>query len=329
MKLAALGEVMVELAPQAVGPAHGVDGSKPLLRQSFAGDTFNTAVYIARSGVSVSYVTLLGDDPYSDEIQSRLQSEGIDIGGIEQLPGRCPGLYMIQNSADGERYFTYWRGESPARQLFAAGTQREAVKSRLREMDCIYLSGITLAIMQSQARTELLDFLREFRGNGGRVAFDSNYRSRLWDSVEVARDVVMEFLQQTDIALFTFEDEQALWADTRPAQSLKRNCRAGIAELVLKRGPEPVLLQRDGQLSAVDVPPVPKVVDTTGAGDSFNAGYLAARLQGASPLASIAEGNRYAAQVIGYRGAIIPRAENPVHAMENSPVARTVADTAV
>ncbi|TLM78215.1 sugar kinase [Microbulbifer harenosus] len=306
MKLAALGEVMVELAPQAVSQG---SGQKALLAQSYAGDTYNTAVYIARGGVEVSYVTLLGEDPYSEEVLTRLADEGIDTSAIARLPGRCPGLYMIQNTADGERYFTYWRGEAPARELFADPARRDALKAHLNQMDCLYLSGITLAIMNPEARAELLAFLNEYRANGGRVAFDSNYRPRLWASAEAARTVVAEFLQQADMALLTFEDEQALWGDERPGSCLKRNSDFGVAELVIKRGAEPVLLQVDGVLTAIDVPPVSSVVDTTGAGDSFNAGYLAARLQGASPQQSIAAGNRCAARVIGHRGAIIPRVE--------------------
>ncbi|WP_288131654.1 sugar kinase [Microbulbifer sp.] len=307
MKLAALGEVMVELAPQA--SVDSGQGGKALLAQSYAGDTYNTAVYIARGGVDVSYVTLLGDDPYSEEVLTRLAGEGIDTSAIARLPGRCPGLYMIQNTPDGERYFTYWRGEAPARELFADATRREALAAYLQEMDCIYLSGITLAIMTPEARAELLTFLEGYRARGGRVAFDSNYRPRLWASADTARAAVAEFLQQTDMALLTFEDEQALWGDKRPGSCVKRNTGFGVSELVIKRGAEPVLLQFDGELSAIDVPRVSSVVDTTGAGDSFNAGYLAARLQGASPEASIAAGNRCAARVIGHRGAIIPRAE--------------------
>lgn len=310
MKLAALGEVMVELAPQAAGQvAGGGAQGKALLAQSYAGDTYNTAVYIARGGVSVSYVTLLGDDPYSEEVLTRLAGEGIDTGAIARLPGRCPGLYMIQNTADGERYFTYWRDQAPARELFADPERREALKSYLRQMDCLYLSGITLAIMSPAARAELLAFLAEYRANGGRVAFDSNYRPRLWGSVEEARTAVADFMAVTDMALLTFEDEQALWGDERAGECVQRNNQHRLTELVIKRGAEPVLLQYEGELTAMDVPPVSSVVDTTGAGDSFNAGYLAARLQGASPQASIAAGNRCAARVIGHRGAIIPRAD--------------------
>jgi len=301
VKIAALGEVMVELAPQAAQP-----GGAPLYAQGFAGDTYNTAIYMARSGVRTGYVTLLGDDPYSEQMLAAMRAEGMDTAAIEQLPGRCPGLYTIQNSADGERQFTYWRGESPARELFVDVSARSRLQAYLGQMDCLYLSGITLAIMAPEAREHLLAFLADFRHKGGRVAFDSNYRPRLWASKTAAREAVDAFLQQADIALLTFEDEQALWGDRNAGRSLERNGRYRLAELVLKRGAEPVLLQYDGELSAIAVPPVQDIVDTTGAGDSFNAGYLAARLHGAEPETAVGAGNRCAAAVIRHRGAIIP-----------------------
>lgn len=294
---------MVEFAPQ-----QGQGAAAPLFAQSFAGDTYNTSIYIARNGVQVSYATLLGDDPYSERMLQAMTAEGIDTAAIEQLPGRCPGLYTIQNSADGERQFTYWRGESPARELFADEHRRAQLQDHLRQMDCLYLSGITLAIMAPEAREHLLAFLRQYRHDGGRVAFDSNFRPRLWASKEVAREAVAATLQQSDIALLTLEDEQLLWGDRNAGKCLDRNGRHQLAELVLKRGPEPVLLQYDGELTALDVPPVSDIVDTTGAGDAFNAGYLAARLKRVEPELAVAAGNRCAAQVIRHRGAIIPAA---------------------
>lgn len=304
MKIAALGEVMVELAPQ-----QSPGGGAPLYAQGFAGDTYNTAVYMARNGLEVSYVTLLGDDPYSEQMLAAMRAEGIETTAIEQLPGRCPGLYTIQNSADGERQFTYWRGESPARELFSSASARARLQAHLQRMDCLYLSGITLAVMAPQAREHLLTFLVDFRRGGGRVAFDSNYRPRLWQSKTEARETVAAFLHQADIALLTLEDEQALWGDRNAGRCLERNSHYRLAELVLKRGAESVLLQYDGELSAIAVPPVQGIVDTTGAGDAFNAGYLAARLQGAEPESAVGAGNRCAAAVIRHRGAIIPAAE--------------------
>lgn len=154
MKIAALGEVMLELAPQHTK----VDGA-PFYAQSFAGDTYNTAVYLARSGLAVGYVTLLGDDPFSTQILAAMRAEGIETEAIECLPGRCLGLYVIQNTSDGERYFTYWRGESPARELFSNADARARLQSYLQEMDYLYLTGITLSILAQEAREYLLEFL--------------------------------------------------------------------------------------------------------------------------------------------------------------------------
>ncbi|WP_231902431.1 sugar kinase [Microbulbifer thermotolerans] len=304
MKIAALGEVMVELAPQETAP-----GGAPLYAQGFAGDTYNTAVYMARSGLPVSYVTLLGDDLFSEQMLVAMKGEGIDTSVIERLPGRCPGLYTIQNSADGERYFTYWRGESAARELFSGARSRERLQIYLQGMDYLYLTGITLAIMGLEARKHLLTFLADFRSAGGRVAFDSNFRPRLWRSKDEARETLSACLRQADIALLTLEDEQALWGDRNAGRCIERNSRHGVEELVLKRGAEPVLLQYDGELNAIPVPPVQDIVDTTGAGDAFNAGYLAARLQGREPARAVIAGNRCAAAVIRHRGAIIPAAD--------------------
>lgn len=305
MRLAAIGEVMIELAP-AGGEEQGPGQIGACLVRGFGGDTFNSAIYMARAGVDTSYVTLLGDDPYSDDLLSLMAAEGIDTSAIQRLPGRSPGLYMIRNSADGERFFHYWRDQAPARELFLREPEREGLFNQLEQMDCLYLSGITLAILSEEARRHLLCFLADYRRNGGRVAFDSNYRPRLWPSPEAARRTLSGFLQQTDIALLTLEDEFALWDDRSAGNCVDRCARYRIGELVLKRGPEPVLLDYDGELSAIPVPTVAEVLDTTGAGDAFNGAYLAARLHGAEPEQAAVAGNRCAGLVIRHRGAIVP-----------------------
>lgn len=293
---------MIELAPHQA-PANGA----PLYAQGFAGDTYNTAVYMARSGLTVGYVTLLGDDLFSTQMIAAMHAEGIETAAIERLPGRCPGLYVIQNTPDGERHFTYWRRESPARELFSNEHSRARLRSYLLGMDYLYLTGITLSILSQEAREYLLTILEEFRCSGGRVAFDSNYRPRLWCSKNEARETLSACLRLTDIALLTFEDEQALWGDRNAGRCVERNSSYGLRELVLKRGADSVLLEHDGELNAISVPPVQNIVDTTGAGDAFNAGYLAARLKGVDPRSAVTAGNHCAAAVIRHRGAIIPR----------------------
>ena len=294
----AIGEVMVEFAPAA---------DSNTFQLGFAGDTFNTAVGLARLGVPVTYATLLGDDPFSDRVLQLLRDEGISDAAIERLTGRQPGLYIISNDAAGERSFSYWRNEAPARELWLHESLTQSLERQLMGFACIYLSGITLAIMQQEARERLKAFLQVYRQQGGRVAFDSNFRPRLWADISVARQVVEDFLQVTDVALLTLEDEQMLWQEPSPEAIIKRHRQHAISELLVKRGSDPVILCEEGQLRYIEVPAVADILDTTGAGDAFNAGYLAGRLQGKSAAAAVEQGNRAAAAVIQQRGGIVSR----------------------
>lgn len=297
--IAAIGEVMVELSPYPTAQ----EESREIKALSYAGDTYNTSVYMARLGLKTDYVTLLGDDAYSDQILQRMQDENIGAEMIERRAGRAPGLYIIRNTPDGEREFFYWRNEAPARELFSDPTASVRLYQQLQQCDCIYLSGITLAIMQESARASLLDCLSKLRAKGAKIAFDSNYRPRLWSSASAAQEAMSAIIKQVDIALLTLDDEALLWGDDTLEGCKKRY--PDCPELVLKRGADETILLVDGKESRVPVPPVDNVIDTTGAGDTFNAGYLAARLQGASPEESAANGTRCARVVIQHRGGVI------------------------
>lgn len=303
MGIAAIGEVMVELAPYR----SVMEGAREVKVLSYAGDTFNTAVYLARLGVPTDYVTLLGDDSQSDHMLKVMADESIGTAAIKRIPGACPGLYMISNTSDGEREFTYWRKDAPARQLFGSDHAAAVLAEQLAECSAVYVSGITLAIIPATARRRLIDFLKNFRAGGGAVAFDSNYRPRLWQSTAEAQQAVMAVMAHTDIALLTLDDEQLLWGDGSIESCRERYRAFTLPELVLKRGAREVVVITPEHQQSIPVPPVKGVVDTTGAGDSFNAGYLAARLQGATPAHAASAGIRCAAIVIRHAGGVIDR----------------------
>lgn len=301
-QVAAIGEVMVELAP-----APPRDDRKACYSLSFAGDTFNTAVGLSRLGVSVAYVTRLGDDHFSRMMLHAMEQEGIHTHLVECVPQRQPGLYMIANDEDGERHFSYWRGESPARELLGTDQAVEALEGALKDCRCLYLSGITLAIMTLDARTRLKMVLARHRARGGIVVFDPNYRPRLWRSPAEAKGVMEDFLAIGDIALVTLEDELALQGGASVMSIVDDYRNLGVAELVIKCGADPVIVCHPAGFEEIAVPPVEEVVDTTGAGDAFNAGYLSARMRGAEPAEAVREGNRVAGVVIRARGGIVER----------------------
>ncbi|MCZ4262072.1 sugar kinase [Limimaricola sp. G21655-S1] len=302
MQLLAIGECMIEMSG-------GQDGC---WRMGFAGDTLNTLWY-ARAGLDpadgpVGYFTALGTDGLSDRIVAFLDGAGIATGAIRRIPDRRPGLYMIEQR-DGDRAFTYWRDTSAARAL---ADDEAALRTAMRNARMIYLSGITLAILPAKGRARLLDALRTAREGGARIAFDPNIRPALWSDEAIMRDAITSAAAISDIALPSFDDEARWFGDADPAACARRYAAAGAGEVAVKDGAGPVTLLSEGETTVMPVPPAAKVVDATGAGDSFNGGYLAARLNGAAPVEAGRAGTAMAARVIAAHGAIIDLPESRI-----------------
>jgi 2-dehydro-3-deoxygluconokinase len=305
-KIAVIGECMIELSEKGSAVNRG-----------FGGDTLNTSVYIARqvaqSDLQVSYITALGTDSFSQQMLDAWQNENVDTRLIQRMANRMPGLYYIETDETGERTFYYWRNEAAAK-FWLESEQSAVICEELATFDYLYLSGISLAILSPASREKLFMLLHECRANGGKVIFDNNYRPRLWASREETQQVYQQMLACTDIAFLTLDDEDALWGEKPVEDVIARTHAAGVQEVVIKRGADSCLVSL-AEESVVEVPavklPKEKVVDTTAAGDSFSAGYLAVRLTGGDAAAAAQRGHLTASTVIQYRGAIIPREAMP------------------
>lgn len=297
-RVACIGECMVELGL----PRDGGD----MARLGFAGDAANVAIYLKRAAgpeTEVSFVTAVGSDDLSERMVAFLGGHGLETGLIERREGLSPGLYAISLDAGGERSFAYWRDASAARTLFVSPC--EVTPAKLAGFDLVYLSGITLAVLRDDAREALRASLVERRKAGGLVAFDSNYRPRLWPDAETARREIGAFWAICDIGLPSIDDEMALWGESDAQAVLRRLSEAGVARGALKRGAAgPLAIGWEGPLPAF--PPEPNPVDTTAAGDSFNGAFLAAMLAGADPVACLEAGHAMASHVVRSPGAIVP-----------------------
>lgn len=306
LNIAIIGECMVELQRQ-----------NNQIRQGFGGDTLNTAIYVARMMPSnhyrIHYVTALGTDHFSDAMVAEWNQDKVDTSLVQRLGSKQPGLYFIETDSTGERSFTYWRNDSAAK-YWLESDQTETILSQLMHMQYIYLSGISLAILNASSRQRLFAFLDAYRKQGGQVVFDNNYRPRLWNSQEETQACYRQMLQLTDMAFLTLDDESDLWGVESVEAVIARTQQAGVREIVIKRGSKPCLIAIQGEdwqeVSAMKVP-ADKVVDTTAAGDSFGAGYLAARLQNLPAVDAARQGHLLASTVIQYPGAIIPETAMP------------------
>lgn len=291
---------MVELAHQSPSD----------LKLAYGGDTLNTAIYLNRlttgQDVAVDYVTALGDDAYSEAMLTLWRDEGLGIDLVTKIPGRLPGLYSIRTDEQGERHFTYWRGQSAAKDFLRDGRDK-SLAERLRHHDLLYLSGITLSILDDEQRKALLRLIDDVRGEGAMIAFDSNFRPAGWHNRTEACRWFDAVLQQTDIALPTFDDEQALRDSPDAADTARHFHELGVKQVVVKLGPEGCLLSTDEGKVILPTAPVDDVIDSTAAGDSFNAAYLAGVILGAPPNVAAKHAHRLAGRILRHRGAIIPK----------------------
>src|ERR1700676_3016109 len=298
-----VGEVMIELL-------RGTDGRFAI---ACGGDTFNTAVYLARAGADVAFATALGNDPYSDGILALIAAEGVSSEAILRVNGRLPGLYVVDVDPAGKQHCNFWRDEAPARDLFELPDWNR-VAATLLTAKLVYFSGITLSLYSNTGLGRFLALIELARQNGAKIAFDTNFRPRNWKGeLSRTRTVFMEALKRVDIALPAYDDEAVLWGDPSPEATVERLQAFGIAEIVVKNGPNSALVASAGERDAVPVPEVVVPVDASAAGDGVKPGHLARRLAGDGPTAAAAAAHRLAGQVIRHRGAIMPRGTGAVH----------------
>lgn len=291
-KIVAVGEAMLEMSP--------VEGG--LFRLDYAGDTFNTlwhAALLLGPRARAGFVTRVGTDRLSENFVAEMVADGLEVSGVGRDQDRTMGLYLIE--LDGaERSFHYWRHQSAARRL---ADDPNFLSEAVSGADIIHVSGITLAIIGPEGREKLFAVLDAARSQGTKVAFDPNIRPRLWACREETQAAYKNMLMLTDIALPSFDDEASLWGDTTPEATIHRLRNSGVDEVAVKDGPHPIAFTAAGKEGVCDTPAVSEVRDTTGAGDAFNAGYLAFRLLGSTPLQAIGMGQKLAREVIAVAGA--------------------------
>lgn len=294
-RFVSIGECMIEMS----------GGEGGMYKLGYAGDTLNTAWYMRAllpADWQVDYVTALGDDIYSGQMKAFLEKAGIGTGAIQIIPGKRPGLYMIHQEA-GDRVFTYWRGQSAAKQLADDPT---ALDAALEGADVVYFSGISMAILAPRARGKLMKAIVKARNAGARVVFDTNLRPALWTSLEVMKSTLTAAAHIADVVMPTHTDEAPLFGDKDREATARRYLDIGVDEVVVKDGANPALVAtQDGGQFEVAATKADKVVDATGAGDSFNGGYLTARIAGKAHDDAVKRGHAVAGVVIGHKGALV------------------------
>lgn len=296
MKIAAIGECLLELTER----------SPHLMALNYAGDTYNTCYYLALLNPQwhISYVTALGCDPYSQAMKQAWHQNGINTELCVYFDDKLPGLYLVNTDDFGERSFYYYRSQSAASQLLSHPEISQSLNALL-DYDFLYLSGISFAIMSPSDRMQLLEFIRSAKEHGVGIIYDNNYRAKLWANKKEAQDLVEQLCPLTDCFFVTHADESLLFGDIDAKATYDRYLSLSPSLLVVKDGEKACLVSEKGHLTSQCPPTVEQVIDTTGAGDAFNAGFLSVYWQDVSIQQALEKAHNLAAKVIQCQGAII------------------------
>jgi 2-dehydro-3-deoxygluconokinase len=294
--LVAIGEGMVEFHAKADF------ASAQTFHRGFAGDVVNSLIHASRLGLRTALVSRIGDDAFAPALLAEWSAEAVDLTHAPVVPGEN-GLYFILTDANGEREFLYRRAGSAASQI-GPGDIDPALLGAAR---FVLVSGITQAISASaEAAVAAVCALDGARAN---TVYDPNYRPRLWAQrgrVEAAQRAFTAIAGQVAWILPSFPaDLPLIGAEALdPNAALAAFAATSGANVALKLGADGVLLQIGGQVTHVPAVPAPLIVDTTGAGDAWNAAFLHGLARAQAPEQAAAAANRYAAGILGYRGAI-------------------------
>ncbi len=253
-----------------------------------AGAESNVAVGVARLGLGAQWVSRLGDDRLGRSIEQWIGGSGVDVAIVRDRD-RPTGV-LIKHVRDSESEIRYYRSESAARLLSPLDL------TRMGPARWIHVTGITPALSESAA--ELVESVVERRGHDSRVAFDVNYRPALWPDVATAAEVIGRVARRADLVFIGNDEAEALFGTDDPAKLSRVLLRGDDQMLVAKRGglgASLVTTTSEVSQPALEV----DVVDVTGAGDAFAAGFLAATCLGWDPVARLRLGHLMAARVVG------------------------------
>ncbi|HEX5384224.1 MAG TPA: sugar kinase [Propionibacteriaceae bacterium] len=276
MEAAELGRVITagETMALVVPPSPGRLRHATSLSLSIGGAESNVAIGLARLGIPASWISVLGDDELGELVLHRLRAEGVDTSGVRRIADRATGLYLREEVAGRLRVY-YYRSGSAAATL----SPNAFDPSMLQGAAFLHLTGITGALSRECA--EFLPWAATTaRDAGVRVSYDVNYRSRLWEP-SAAQAATEALLPLIDVLFVGHDEANALWGWENDT-ALEQLTKIGPSEVILKLGADGCAAMINGeQLISPGFPA--RQLDPIGAGDAFDAGYLAATLWGWAP----------------------------------------------
>jgi ribokinase len=284
-RVVVVGDVMTDVVASLSGPvAHGSDTPARVVQRG-GGAGANVAAWLARAGASVTLIGRVGDDAAGREILEGLRAEGVDTR-LATDPARPTGTCVVLVEPGGERSMLPDPG---------ANAGLEAVP--LPE-DATHLHLAGYALLHPGSRPAARALLADAAARGLTISVDPSSAAPL---ARAGAAAFFDWIQGVQL-LLPNRDEAAVLTSVPDPRGAARALTAHAGEVVVKLGAQGALWTDGGEqlrAPAVDV----QVVDTTGAGDAFAAGLLAARLAGAGPADALGAGCALAAEAVARAGA--------------------------
>lgn len=290
-----LGEAMVLFAAEDAGPlAHAGH-----FRRFSAGAELNVAIGLARLGFRVGYLSRLGADSFGQFLLDTMTAEGVSTALVTSCKGQRTGFMLKGRAPDGsDPQIEYHRGGSAASGM---GLEDVARLGGVRARQ-LHLTGISPALSGS-CRELVFEALRWARACGAFVSFDPNLRPRLWRSEDDMVGTVNELAALCDLVLPGVAEGRRLSGLDSPEAIADHYLAAGASQVVVKLGARGAwCADRQGTRELVPGVPVPRVVDTVGAGDGFAAGVISGLLEGLGLGEAAMRGNLIGARVVQFPG---------------------------
>lgn len=286
------GETMALFAPRETGPLRYVAE----YRLKMGGTESNVAIALARLGIEVGWFSRLGDDELGRFIVHNVRGEGVDTSRVMVDPGAPTGLYLKEISAVGETTVYYYRRGSAASRMRPDDLDAEYVTSSR----WLHVTGITPALSES-CRDTVEHAIELARSAGLEVSFDPNMRLKLW-TVKQARETMFPLIRRSTILLGGMEELSLLLQVDTPDAAADWALEQGSSIAVIKLGADGALVATPAERRTIPPFTIPRVVDTVGAGDGFDAGFMAGRLLGRDPWQSAELGNVVGAHALMVEG---------------------------
>lgn len=265
----AIGETMVLLDPLEDGSLDTVSG----YRQRVAGAESNFAIALARLGLRAAWISRLGADPFGRLIRRCVASEGVEVHAGDD-PDAATGIYFKERRGPDSVAVYYYRTGSAASRLLPEDVPEDLI----RQARLLHFTGISLAVPGTLPNSTLYA-VELARKHGAQVSFDPNLRPRLWGEA-AARRALEPVLHDLDLLLAGQNEIEVLTGETDQWRQLAKLRRRSIKLVVIKRGAAGALVASDDRVVAVPPAPVDRVLDSVGAGDAFDAGFVAGHLNG-------------------------------------------------